>query len=101
MEVELTLIHSSTDVSNIFNSTTDSTVDEGTFKWTSDEIARLIQIVVRPIFLTVGTTGNGLTFYIMRRTSLKMYQVVSTCLFWLWQIRVSVPFFPQNKLKLL
>ena len=68
-------------------------IEEGTFKWTSDEIARLIQIIVRPIFLTVGTTGNGLTFYIMRRTSLKMYQVVSTCLFWHLLTQVSIQFF--------
>ena len=76
MEAELTLNHYSTDYSNIFNSTTEFTIEEGTFKWTDAEIARLIQIIVRPIFLTVGTTGNGLTFYIMRRTSLKN---VSSC----------------------
>ena len=71
MEAELTLNHSSMDFSNLLNSTKESMIEKGTFKWTSDEIARLIQIIVRPIFLTVGTTGNGLTFYIMRRTSLK------------------------------
>ena len=46
--------------------------------WTDAEIARLIQVVVRPILLIVGTAGNGLTFYIMRRTSLKN---VSSCFY--------------------
>ena len=48
------------------------------FKWTSGEIARLIQIIVRPILIIIGTAGNGLTFYIMRRSSLKD---VSSCFY--------------------
>ena len=35
------------------------------------EIARLIHIIVRPILIMFGTVGNGLTFYIMRTTSLR------------------------------
>ena len=103
MEAELTLSHSSTDFLNLLNSTKESMVEEETFKWTSDETARLIQVIVRPIFLTVGTTGNGLTFYIMRRTSLKN---VSSC-FYMSILAVADTskyanmFFFQNKLKLL
>ena len=48
------------------------------FKWTNEEIARLIQIIFRPLLTLVGTIGNILTLYIMRRTSLKN---VSTCFY--------------------
>ena len=54
-----------------------------TYQWFSEEITRLIQLITRPILIIVGSIGNGLTFYIMRRTSLKMYQVVSIWRFWL------------------
>ena len=47
-------------------------------KWTDAEIARLIQVIIRPILLLVGTAGNCVTFYIMRRTSLKD---VSSCFY--------------------
>ena len=66
--------YSSYDFTGSSNSTvafTESNSVEETFKWTEAEIARLIQIIVRPIFLIIGTAGNGLTFYIMRKTSLK------------------------------
>ena len=52
--------------------------DTETSKWTSAEITRLIQVIVRPVLLIVGSAGNGLTFYIMRRTSLKN---VSSCFY--------------------
>ena len=51
---------------------------EERFKWTSEEIARLIHIIVRPILIVAGTNGNCLSFYIMRRTSLKD---VSSCFY--------------------
>ena len=57
--------------------------DNETSPWFSEEITRLVQLITRPILILVGSIGNGLTFYIMRRTSLKMYQVVSIWLFWL------------------
>ena len=53
------------------NTTTEPTSIEEPFKWTNAEIARLIQIILRPILIIVGTIGNGLTIYIMRKTSLK------------------------------
>ena len=56
---------------NSSNTTTEVMPDEETFKWTNAEIARLIQIIFRPILVIVGTVGNGLTIYIMRKTSLK------------------------------
>ena len=67
-----------TDFSNSSEFTTELVDGKETFKWTNAEIARLIQTIYRPIFLTAGTTGNGLSFYIMRRTSLKD---VSSCFY--------------------
>ena len=52
--------------------------NEGTSKWFSEEITRLIQLITRPILIIIGSIGNGLTFYIMRRTSLKN---VSSCFY--------------------
>ena len=68
----------STDISNSsFNSTLFSEVDNP-FAWNSKEIARLINIIVRPILVVLGTIGNGLSFFIMRRSSLKN---LSTCFY--------------------
>ena len=57
---------------------TESNSVKETFKWTEAEIARLIQITLRPILLFIGTIGNGLSFYIMRKTSLN---AVSCCFY--------------------
>ena len=57
--------------SNSTNTTTWSTLVEETFRWTNAEVTRLIQIIFRPILVIVGTMGNVLTIYIMRRASLK------------------------------
>ena len=51
--------------------TTELTSGEESFEWTKAEIIRLFQIIFRPILIIVGTIGNGLAIYIMRRTSLK------------------------------
>ena len=74
METEVTSIYTGTgfrDFSNSSNTTTEPTPIEETLKWNNSEIARLIQIIFRPILMIVGTVGNGLSIYIMRRTSLK------------------------------
>ena len=60
------------------NFTITSAVVQEELKWTSEEIARWIHMIFRPIYLVIGTIGNGLTFYIMRRTSLKD---VSSCFY--------------------
>ena len=81
METELIFYNSSTNssgLSTIFNTTTESLVGEEKFKWTDAEIARLIQTIDRPIQIILGTVGNCLTIYIMRRTSLKD---VSSCFY--------------------
>ena len=81
MEAGIGSIYFTTTSTVYFNSseiTTNATDDNDVFKWTSEEIARLIQIVVRPILIVFGTVGNGLTFYIMRTTSLKN---VSSCFY--------------------
>ena len=68
----------SMDISNSsVNSTSSSEVDDS-FVWNSKEIARLINIIVRPILVVFGTIGNGLSFFIMRRSSLKN---LSTCFY--------------------
>ena len=74
MELEVTFNYSGIgfgEFLNSSNSTTEPTSVEETFKWTSEKIIRLIQIIFRPILITVGTIGNCLAIYIMRRTSLK------------------------------
>ena len=72
--MEIVVNHSLTDpirLGNLFNVSTEYTVTEQTFKWNIAEIARIIQIIFRLILIVAGTVGNGLTIYIMRRTSLK------------------------------
>ena len=56
---------------DFLNATSTFAVGQEEFKWTSEEIARWIHMIFRPIYLVIGTIGNGLTFYIMRKTSLK------------------------------
>ena len=77
IEVEITFSFSTTDFMGYYNSS-ERNLGEVLFKWTNKEIARMIQIIVRPILIIIGTIGNGLTFYIMRRTSLKD---VSSCFY--------------------
>ena len=70
----ITFNYSGTNVgeyTNSSNTTTEPMLIEEPFKWTNAEIARLIQIIFRPILVIVGTIGNLLTIYIMRKTSLK------------------------------
>ena len=67
-----------TGIPQLSNTSTESTVVISSFKWTHEEIARLIQIIIRPILIIIGTAGNGLTLYIMRRSSLKD---VSSCFY--------------------
>ena len=42
------------------------------------EITRMIQVVIRPLLIIFGTTGNVLSLSVMRRGSLK---TVSTCFY--------------------
>ena len=87
METELTLNQPSTDfseISNSSNTTTESFIGKETAKWTNAEFARLIQIIIRPILIILGTVGNCLTLYIMRRTSLKdVSSCFYICFFWI------------------
>ena len=87
METEFTTFNYSTynytgtifeDFLNSSNITTEATAVEETFKWTNAEIARLLQIIFRPILIVLGSIGNCLTIYIMRRSSLKH---LSTCFY--------------------
>ena len=80
MEAMLILNYSATDSATLISSqiTRNLTADKETFVWTNEEIARMIQITVRPILVALGTVGNCLTVYIMRATSLKD---VSSCFY--------------------
>ena len=78
MEAEITFSYSVTNSTEYYNSSEKGTPVEESFQWTSEEIARIIQIIVRPILIIIGTIGNCLTLYIMRKTSLKN---VSSCFY--------------------
>ena len=43
-----------------------------------EELARLLNLIIRPVLIVFGTIGNGLSFYIMRQGSLKK---MSTCFY--------------------
>ena len=59
----------------VFNFSSNASEMEESTRCTPKEIARFIHIIVRPILIVFGTIGNGLTFYIMRTTSLKKRSV--------------------------
>ena len=78
---EINFYTSTVDFTWFFNSseTTEMPSDgKETSQWFNEEITRLIQLIMRPILIIVGSIGNGLTFYIMRRTSLNN---VSSCFY--------------------
>ena len=54
-----------------FNLTTVSDIDGNGNTDNAAEIARVIQITLRPVFIVLGTVGNCLSFYVMRRGPLK------------------------------
>ena len=68
-------------VSNVstININVTGTVDSTeTTAWDNREIARIVHVTVRPTLVVFGTIGNTLSFYIMRRTSLRH---LSTCFY--------------------
>ena len=81
MKTEIILNNSTADFTGYFNSSETTELpndDKETSKWFNEEITRLIQLITRPILIIVGSIGNSLAFYIMRRTSLKN---VSSCFY--------------------
>ena len=81
MKTEISVNNSAADFTGHLNSSEMTELpNDGkeTYQWFSEEITRLIQLITRPILIIVGSIGNGLTFYIMRRTSLKN---VSSCFY--------------------
>ena len=59
---------------------TDSLTNDTQQVWTpskGEEVARILELVIRPVLIVFGTIGNGLSFYIMRQGSLKK---MSTCI---------------------
>ena len=61
---------------NVNVTETDDSTESTT--WDNKEIARIIHVIVRPTLVVFGTIGNTLSFYIMRRSSLKH---LSTCFY--------------------
>ena len=81
METETSLIYSAIVSTAYYNSpeaTVNPDVGNDTLEWTTADIVRLIQIIVRPILVIFGTVGHGLTVYIMTTTSLKK---ISCCFY--------------------
>ena len=81
MKTEINLYDSTPDFTGYFNSSqmTELSSDvKETSNLFNEEITRLIQLIMRPILIIVASIGNSLTFYIMRRTSLKD---VSSCFY--------------------
>ena len=79
MDTEPIFNYSESNFEDFSNSPNFTTLSVGeTFKWTDEEIARMMHLIFRPILIIVGTVGNCLTIYIMRRTSLKY---LSTCFY--------------------
>ena len=73
--------NSPTESLNTLNFTANQTELNETFTSSNShyqEITRMIHIIVRPILIIGGTIGNLLSFYVMRRGSLKK---VSTCFY--------------------
>ena len=62
------------DVSNA----TESEIQETLTPSAEEELARILNLVIRPVLIVFGTIGNGLSFYIMRQGSLKK---MSTCFY--------------------
>ena len=62
------------DVSN----TTELEIHETLTSSRDREIARILDLVIRPVLIVFETIGNGLSFYIMRQGSLKK---MSTCFY--------------------
>ena len=72
--------NTSTILNEYNNSTTGDSINTGDTHVSDDnrEVARLIQVSMRPLLVILGTYGNALSFYIMRRGSLKK---LSTCFY--------------------
>ena len=67
---------SNVSVFNVNLTETDDSTESTT--WDNREIVRIIHVIVRPTVVVFGTIGNTLSFYIMRRSSLKR---LSTCFY--------------------
>ena len=67
---------SNVSVFNVNVTETDDSTESTT--WDNREIARIIHVIVRATFVVFGTIGNTLSFYIMRKSSLKH---LSTCFY--------------------
>ena len=66
---------------SVVSNTTESFITEPQYTLApsaAGEIARILNLVIRPVLILLGTIGNGLSFYIMRQGSLKK---MSTCFY--------------------
>ena len=78
--LDLIVAQNSTTDGDAFNATEASINDPQQALTSSSEerLARILNLVIRPVLIVFGTTGNGLSFYIMRQGSLKK---MSTCFY--------------------
>ena len=71
METELNFNYSAQNFTELSNSTDNTTEAPSIDESNSEDIFRLVHVIVRPILIIGGTAGNLLTLYITRRPSLK------------------------------
>ena len=65
--------------SALFTNESDSNVTDVSSSGSQrNEVAYFLDVIIRPILIVLGTYGNAVSFYIMRRGSLKK---VSTCFY--------------------
>ena len=73
------LFYQSTEYCNVSNATESlSNQMQGAVTSSTEELVRLLNLVIRPVLIVFGTIGNGLSFCIMRQGSLKK---MSTCFY--------------------
>ena len=74
-QLNTTCFDSTTRSSNVTDNNTNAT---NATDADGSEAARIVHVIGRPILIVLGTIGNCLTFYVMRKGSLKN---VSTCFY--------------------
>ena len=62
----------------VVSNATESEIQETFTPSKEEELERILNLVIRSVLIVFGTIGNGLSFYIMRRGSLKK---MSTCFY--------------------
>ena len=75
------ILTTDSDVYRNVSNATESLINKTQQELTSskeEELARILNLVIRPVLIVFGTIGNGLSFHIMRQGSLNK---MSTCFY--------------------